>query len=94
MLTDDCIHCAKPIEFALSSKRVGEDAVRVERGWDYDWFHVGGDRRCADGANVAERPSRCPQCKSTNYVFDQTDPWADYTRCGDCGHVDRRSLGD
>jgi hypothetical protein len=81
MTTDvqDCHNCGRPIEC---------DRVL------WRWQHVGTDVRCASGNSLAQPTPRCPKCKSANYVFDQTDPWADYTRCGDCGFADRRSLGD
>jgi len=51
--------------------------------------HLDGD----PGHRFEPKP-QCPQCGSFDYVFDQTDPWADITQCGSCGHADRRSLGD
>lgn len=51
--------------------------------------HVGDD----PGHPFVVKP-QCPKCDSFDYVFDQSDPWADITRCGSCGHTDRRSLGD
>lgn len=47
-----------------------------------------------DAGHAFEVKPQCPECGSFDYVFDQTDPWADITRCGSCGHTDRRSLGD
>lgn len=58
-------------------------------------FGSGGIQHVAQAADhrFVVKP-QCPDCDSFDYVFDQSDPWADISRCGSCGHTDRRSLGD
>jgi hypothetical protein len=59
-----------------------------------DWTGRGEFLHTGDADHPFVVKPQCPECDSFDYVFDQTDPWADITRCGACGHTDRRSLGD
>lgn len=88
--TEDCRTCKEPIEYVgyTTNWDTGQ-RLRKPESHIKTWFHVG-----PDSGHTPEPTPRCPKCRSTNYVHDTSDPWADYTRCGDCGHVDRRSLGD
>lgn len=87
---NDCRTCKEPIEYVGyktnwdTGRRVRDNNPHVKT-----WFHVDGD-----DSHTAEPTPRCPKCGSTNYVHDATDPWANYSRCGDCRFVDRVSLGD
>jgi hypothetical protein len=53
--------------------------------------HLGADEFAG---HTFEPKPQCPKCKSFDYVHDETDPWANYDRCGSCGHTERFSLGD
>ncbi len=86
----DCRTCKEPIEYVGyrtdwdTGRRYPDPASHI-----HTWFHT-----TPDADHDAEPTPTCPKCRSTNYVHDATDPWADYTRCDDCGHVHRMSLGD
>lgn len=89
-----CRHCGEKIETARASWQVARGTYRDDSGFKTAWFHVGGDLACATGGTLADPAPHCPRCESVNYVHDASDAWADYSRCADCGHTDRRPLGD
>ncbi len=91
--TDNCRHCDQPTELARATWHVDRGTFRDPDGYRTERFHTGGDQHCADGHTLAAVHPRCLKCRSTNYVFSQ-DAWADWWRCGDCGHADRVPLGD
>ena len=88
--TDDCRHCKEPIEYVgyKTNWDTGQ-RTRDDASYTKTWLHTDGVRD-----HLPEPTPRCPQCRSTNYHHDSTDPWADYSRCGDCRYEYRRSLGD
>jgi hypothetical protein len=92
-MNDTCGTCAEPIEYLRSTWQVDRGTYRDPNGHDSTWFHVGGEV-WGEPFHLAAPPARCPKCRSLNYVHDETDPWANYDRCGDCGYTYRFSLGD
>lgn len=59
-----------------------------------DYRSMGAFRHLTDADHPFVVKPQCPQCRSFDYQFENWDAYADYTRCGSCGHTERFSLGD